>query len=417
MPVTGSLVFKPLGSAQGSSKRRTPHCAPAKSDWFEHPNRNCRLTSKDVRWRGAREPESVSVHHTEGTGSVNLVANADSRTKFLARFMVAPTDRHKISRRKGRHRASRILGAQAHAPPKRTPTRAPVTPEELPHDQQEPEAEEPNKRKAGQPEGVEAAATLAKAQPVAKAEPEESSSARGRERAAYDGDTAIKLYLREIGQVKPLTTQEEIELAARIQKGDKKAREQMIKANLRLVVKIAHDYEGLGLPLLDLISEGNIGLMKAVERFDPAKGGKLSTYGAWWIKQSMKRALANQSKTIRLPVHMVDKISKMNRAARRLQELLGREPTDEELAEELGIKTARVAMMRMAATRPTSLDAPVGDADNGTFAEVVRDENADDPFEELQAKGVTGMLKDLVTNLTEREANILRARYGLDGGR
>ena len=128
------------------------------------------------------------------------------------------------------------------------------------------------------------------------------------QRSTYDGDTAIKLYLREIGQVKLLTPEEEIELAAKIKKGDKKAREQMIKANLRLVVKIAHDYEGFGLPLLDLISEGNIGLMKAVERFDPAKGGKLSTYGSWWIKQSIKRALANQSKTIRLPVHLVDKI-------------------------------------------------------------------------------------------------------------
>ena len=134
-----------------------------------------------------------------------------------------------------------------------------------------------------------------------------------REAEHYDGDTAIKLYLREIGQVKLLTPQEEIVLAARIKRGDKKARELMIKANLRLVVKIARDYEGIGLPLLDLISEGNIGLMKAVERFDPTKGGKLSTYGSWWIKQSIKRALANQSKTIRLPVHLVDKISKMRR--------------------------------------------------------------------------------------------------------
>jgi len=134
-----------------------------------------------------------------------------------------------------------------------------------------------------------------------------------REISRYDADTAIKLYLREIGQVKLLTPKEEIELAARIKKGDKKAREQMIKANLRLVVKIARDYDGIGLPLLDLISEGNIGLMKAVERFDPRKGGKLSTYGSWWIKQSIKRALANQSKTIRLPVHLVDKISRMRR--------------------------------------------------------------------------------------------------------
>jgi RNA polymerase sigma factor (sigma-70 family) len=166
-----------------------------------------------------------------------------------------------------------------------------------------------------------------------------------RERASYDGDTAIKLYLREIGQVKLLTPQEEIELAARIKKGDKKAREQMIKANLRLVVKIARDYEGIGLPLLDLISEGNIGLMKAVERFDPAKGGKLSTYGSWWIKQSIKRALANQSKTIRLPVHLVDKISKMRRTAMRLQEELGREPTDDEVAGEMGMPTSRTELV------------------------------------------------------------------------
>src|ERR1700690_3526937 len=183
----------------------------------------------------------------------------------------------------------------------------------------------------------------------------------------HDGDTAIRLYLREIGQVKLLTPVEEIELAAKIKKGDKKAREHMIKANLRLVVKIARDYEGIGLPLLDLISEGNIGLMKAVERFDPAKGGKLSTYGSWWIKQSIKRALANQSKTIRLPVHLVDKISKMRRVGMKLQEELGREPTDEELADEMSMTAARVRQMRLAAIRPASLDAPPRDHDSNNF--------------------------------------------------
>jgi RNA polymerase primary sigma factor len=237
-----------------------------------------------------------------------------------------------------------------------------------------------------------------------------------KERGSYDGDTAIKLYLREIGQVKLLTPQEEIELAARIKKGDKKARELMIKANLRLVVKIAHDYEGLGLPLLDLINEGNIGLMKAVERFDPAKGGKLSTYGSWWIKQSIKRALANQSKTIRLPVHLVDKISKMRRTAMRLQEVFGREPTDEELGEELGISASRVAQLRTAAIRPASLDAPIGDDDSNNFAEVVQDENADTPYEQLEDKTVTRMLQEMVKTLEEREATILRYRFGLDGG-
>jgi RNA polymerase primary sigma factor len=232
----------------------------------------------------------------------------------------------------------------------------------------------------------------------------------------YDGDTAIRLYLREIGQVKLLTPDEEIQLAARIKKGDKKAREHMIKANLRLVVKIARDYDGIGLPLLDLISEGNIGLMKAVERFDPKKGGKLSTYGSWWIKQSIKRALANQSKTIRLPVHLVDKISKMRRVGMKLQEELGREPTDEELAGELGMTTARVAQMRLAAVRPASLDAPIGDEESNNFSEVVQDENATSPYEDLEDKTVVSMLQDMVKHLDDREATILRFRFGLDGG-
>jgi RNA polymerase primary sigma factor len=240
--------------------------------------------------------------------------------------------------------------------------------------------------------------------------------AADREHEQYDGDTAIKLYLREIGQVKLLTPQEEIELAARIKKGDKKAREQMIKANLRLVVKIAHDYEGFGLPLLDLISEGNIGLMKAVERFDPSKGGKLSTYGSWWIKQSIKRALANQSKTIRLPVHLVDKISKMRRIAMKLQEELGREPTDEELAEEMKIPVSRVAKMRSAAIRPASLDAPIGEDDSNNFSEIVQDESAHTPYQELEEKTLLRLLQELVTTLEPREAAILRYRFGLDGG-
>jgi RNA polymerase primary sigma factor len=259
--------------------------------------------------------------------------------------------------------------------------------------------------------------------PPSPTQPEPAKPAEGdttafirREVERYDGDTAIKLYLREIGQVKLLTPQEEIVLAARIKRGDKKAREQMIKANLRLVVKIARDYEGIGLPLLDLISEGNIGLMKAVERFDPKKGGKLSTYGSWWIKQSIKRALANQSKTIRLPVHLVDKISKMRRVAMKLQEELGREATDEELADELDMTAARVRQMRMAAIRPASLDAPIGDDDSNNFSDVVEDENATSPYGNLEDKTVTDMLQDMVKHLDKREATILQYRFGLDGG-
>ncbi|MEK9949933.1 MAG: sigma-70 family RNA polymerase sigma factor [Verrucomicrobiales bacterium] len=232
-------------------------------------------------------------------------------------------------------------------------------------------------------------------------------------RERYDGDTAFKLYLREIGQVALLTPDEEIALAVRIQKGDEEARDQMIKANLRLVVKIAHDYEGLGLPLLDLINEGNIGLMKAVERFDPTKGSKLSTYSAWWIKQAIKRSLANQSKTIRLPVHLVDKISKLKRTALKLQEALGREPTDEELGEEMEMDALKVARLRRAAIRPASLDSPIGD-DNSTFAEIVSDEKAENPYKQLEDKTVNDMLYDLIKTLPHREATILEYRFGLD---
>ena len=230
------------------------------------------------------------------------------------------------------------------------------------------------------------------------------------------GGTALTIYLREVGAVELLTPRDEVRLAARVKKGNAEAREQMIRANLRLVVKIARDYEGLGLPLLDLINEGNIGLMSAVERFNPAKGAKLSTYAAWWIKQSMRRALANQSKTIRLPVHMVDKIYNMRRASFRLHEVLGREPTDEEVATEIGVTTREVARMRAAYLRPASLDAPTGEDESGQLAEIIRDENATSPYDQLVEKTVNQMLSELVGRLHPREASILRFRFGLDGG-
>jgi RNA polymerase primary sigma factor len=233
--------------------------------------------------------------------------------------------------------------------------------------------------------------------------------------SSFELDGGIKIYLREIGKTPLLTPDEEVQLAARIKKGDESARAHMIKANLRLVVKIAQDYANYGLPLLDLISEGNIGLMKAVERFDPAKGGKLSTYAAWWIKQSIKRALANQSKTIRLPVHMVDKISKMRRVAMVLAEELGREPSDEELAEEIGIDRAKLAHLKSAALRPASLDAPISDDDTTEFGEIVGDENAQTPFELLSHKNMHLQLDGLLEVLDERELKIIEARFGLNG--
>lgn len=230
-----------------------------------------------------------------------------------------------------------------------------------------------------------------------------------------ENDSSLKLYLREISRTPLLTPEEEVKLARKIKRGDKAARAQMINANLRLVVKIAQDYSGYGLPLSDLISEGNIGLMKAVERFDPKKGGKLSTYAAWWIKQSIKRALANQSKTIRLPVHMVDKIAKMRRISTMLAEALGREPTDEELAEEIGLPRRKLAMLKQASQRPTSLDAPINEGEATEYGEIIGDDRAEDPLEALAEKNLHGELDGLLSVLDKRERKIIDERFGLNG--
>ena len=230
-----------------------------------------------------------------------------------------------------------------------------------------------------------------------------------------DSDTGFQLYLREIARFPLLTVEEEVNLARKIKRGDQEARSLMVRSNLRLVVKIARDYSNYGLPLLDLISEGNIGLMKAVERFDPKKGGKLSTYAAWWIKQSIKRALANQSKTIRLPVHLVDKISKMRRVSSQMTEELGREPTDDELAEEIGLASCKVSALKTASIRPTSLDQPIGDDDSTAFGDLVGDVEAQDPFEMLRDKDLRDEVGDLMGLLDDRERRIINSRFGLDG--
>ena len=232
-----------------------------------------------------------------------------------------------------------------------------------------------------------------------------------------ESDTGLNRYLREIGRIPLLTPEQEIELAEKIKKGDADAREQMINSNLRLVVTIAHDYANLGLPLLDLISEGNIGLTKAVERFDPTKGAKVSTYAMWWIKQSMKRALANQSKTIRLPVHLVDKIAKVRRVSLQMSDELGREPTDDELGEELGIASEKVGRLKSVGIRPASLDASIGDDDSTEFGESVGDEEAQTPFELLRDKNLRDEVDGLIAVLDAREKKIISQRFGLGGGR
>ena len=230
-----------------------------------------------------------------------------------------------------------------------------------------------------------------------------------------ESDSILRVYMNEIAKTDLLTIGEELELAERIKDGDSEARDHMIRANLRLVVKIAKDYSNYGLPLADLISEGNMGLMKAVEKYDPEKGGKLSTYASWWIKQSIKRALSNQSKTVRLPVHMVDKIARLRKITVSLTEELGREPSNDELSEILGIPRKKLALLKQAAQRPTSLDAPVAEDGATTFSETISDSNAIDPSEALTAKEMYNELGPLLKLLDQREAAIIGARYGLNG--
>ena len=211
-----------------------------------------------------------------------------------------------------------------------------------------------------------------------------------------DTDSSVRLYMREIMKTDLLTPEQEVELAARIKKGDEKARELMIKANLRFVVKLARDYSNYGVPFADLISEGNIGLMKAVEKFDPEKGGKLSTYAGWWIKQAIKRALANQGKTIRLPIHLVDKLARVRRITTMLAEELGEEPTNEMLSDVLGIPERKLALLKQAAQRPASLDAPVAEDSVATYAEMIGDENAISPLDDLANKNYLDELDDML---------------------
>ena len=225
----------------------------------------------------------------------------------------------------------------------------------------------------------------------------------------------IQVYLREIGRVPLLTRQQETDLAKRIKRGDPQARAHMIQANLRLVVKIARDYDGLGLPLLDLISEGNVGLMNAVGRFDPSKGAKMSTYASWWIKQAMRRALSNQSRTIRLPIHIVEKMSRLKRISHGLTDQLGREPTDVELGDRFNAPASQVAQLRTLGMRPTSLDAPMGDDDDNRFSDVIEDETALTPHELLRIKAMREEIHQHIKRLPPREAEILTLRFGMDG--
>lgn len=229
--------------------------------------------------------------------------------------------------------------------------------------------------------------------------------------------TPLRLYLNDIGKYALLTPKEEVSLAKRIKKGDKKAKDKMINANLRLVVRIAQDYNHFGLPFLDLISEGNIGLIKAVERFDPTRGGKLSTYAAWWIKQSIKRALANQSKTIRLPVHLVEKISRMRRIENELKEIYQRDPTNEEISYAMQLPLNKVAHLKAISIRPASLNSTVGIDDTTELGELIGDETTQTPSEGFSSRAAVDDVKKILGYLDERDAQIIIMRFGLDDQR
>ena len=225
----------------------------------------------------------------------------------------------------------------------------------------------------------------------------------------------IRYYLDQIGKTPLLTLEEETALARRVLKGDEAARQKMIQSNLRLVVRIAKDYDNFGLSLMDLISEGNFGLIKAVERFDPDKGGKLSTYASWWIKQAIKRALASNGKTIRLPVHMVDRIAQMRRVTARLTVEIGREPHNDEIAMAMEIPLAKVVHMKSIANRAASLDQPVGEEGDATLGDLVKDESERTPFETLRGKSDNAEITEMLAALEPREAEILTHRFGLNG--
>jgi RNA polymerase primary sigma factor len=231
----------------------------------------------------------------------------------------------------------------------------------------------------------------------------------------------MKVYMGEIAQIPLVNKKEEAELAEAIHSTDpdrhEDARTTLIKANLRLVVKIAHDFKGLGLPLLDLISEGNIGLMRAVEKFDPAKGAKFSSYAAWWIKQSMRRALANQSRTIRIPVQSAGKINKIKTVRMRLAEELGRDPSDAEIAEHLDFSERTVSGLRLADLRTISLHDPIQQGEEGEFQDIIPDKHAMTPDQIIGDVESVIRLIDLLDKLDERERRILEMRFGLRGGR
>ena len=235
--------------------------------------------------------------------------------------------------------------------------------------------------------------------------------------AEYNLDDPVRMYLKEIGQVKLLSGDEEIELAKRVSEGDQEAKNKLTEANLRLVVSIAKKYSGRGLHILDLIQEGNTGLIRAVDKFDWTKGNKFSTYATWWIRQAITRAIADQARTIRVPVHMVEVINKATRCNRKLVQELGREPTVEEIAAELNLPVEKIIEANRTAADTLSLDTPVGDEEDTSIGSFVEDEHTPGPADATSNALLAEALKEILDTLTEREADVLRMRFGMYDGR
>ena len=230
-------------------------------------------------------------------------------------------------------------------------------------------------------------------------------------------DDPVRMYLKEIGKIKLLTPEEELETAKRMAEGDEEARKRMSEANLRLVVSIAKRYVGRGMQLLDLIQEGNLGLMKAVEKFDYTKGYKFSTYATWWIRQSITRAIADQARTIRIPVHMVETINRVLRTSHSMVQTLGREPTTEEVAKELHMDVPKVEEIMKIAQEPVSLETPVGEEEDSHLGDFIQDDDASQPSEEASYTLLREQLEDVLATLTSREQQVLRMRFGLQDGK
>ena len=227
----------------------------------------------------------------------------------------------------------------------------------------------------------------------------------------------VRMYLKEIGKVPLLSAEEEIELAKRMENGDQEAKKRLAEANLRLVVSIAKRYVGRGMLFLDLIQEGNLGLIKAVEKFDYRKGYKFSTYATWWIRQAITRAIADQARTIRIPVHMVETINKLIRVSRQLLQELGREPTPEEISEEMGMPVDRVREILKISQEPVSLETPIGEEEDSHLGDFIQDDNVPVPAEAASFTLLREQLVEVLGTLTEREQKVLRLRFGLDDGR